>query len=208
MKTQLTYENYNYLRDNASNTNYYKSIYNLAWNTFKDGDYQDMIRIILDFECTRLRNKYYRKYSVREGFTPSLLQVYEDVQEFILTLYSIFEIDDNMSIDFFTVGFIDVLFCKGLMFSNIVNLLEENTNYGYDSGMSQIYDNISSMCEYNDIAAIYVYEYLKYLYDTAPSDNRDELVIFDRNTYDIEGDDISSYFNYLKGDLLFYVYNV
>ena len=207
MKTQLTYENYNYLRDNASNANYYKAIYNLAWNTFKDGDYQDMIRIILDFECTRLRNKYYRKYSVREGFTPSLLQVYEDVQEFILTLYSIFEIDDNMSIDFFTVGFIDVLFCKGLMFSNIVNLLEENTNYGYDSGMSQIYDNISSMCEYNDIA-IYVYEYLKYLYDTAPSDNRDELVIFDRDTYDIEGDDISSYFNYLKGDLLFYVYNV
>ena len=207
MKTQLTYENYNYLRDNASNTNYYKAIYNLAWNTFKDGDYQDMIRIILDFECTRLRNKYYRKYSVREGFTPSLLQVYEDVQEFILTLYSIFEIDDNMSIDFFTVGFIDVLFCKGLMFSNIVNLLEENTNYGYDSGMSQIYDNISSMYEYNDIA-IYVYEYLKYLYDTAPSDNRDELVIFDRDTYDIEGDDITSYFNYLKGDLLFYVYNV
>lgn len=207
MKTQLTYENYNYLRDNASNTNYYKAIYNLAWNTFKDGDYQDMIRIILDFECTRLRRKYYRKYSVREGFTPSLLQVYEDVQEFILTLYSIFEIDDNMSIDFFTVGFIDVLFCKGLMFSNIVNLLEENTNYGHDSGMSQIYDNISSMCEYNDIA-IYVYEYLKYLYDTAPSDNRDELVIFDRDTYDIEGDDISSYFNYLKGDLLFYVYNV
>ena len=207
MKTQLTYENYNYLRDNASNTNYYKAIYNLAWNTFKDGDYQDMIRIILDFECTRLRNKYYRKYSVREGFTPSLLQVYEDVQEFILTLYSIFNIDDNMSIDFFTVGFIDVLFCKGLMFSNIVNLLEENTNYGYDSGMSQIYDNISPMCEYNDIA-IYVYEYLKYLYDTAPSDNRDELVIFDRDTYDIEGDDISSYFNYLKGDLLFYVYNV
>lgn len=207
MKTQLTYENYNYLRDNASNTNYYKAIYNLAWNTFKDGDYQDMIRIILDFECTRLRNKYYRKYSIREGFTPSLLQVYEDVQEFILTLYSIFEIDDNMSIDFFTVGFIDVLFCKGLMFSNIVNLLEENTNYGYDSGMSQIYDNISSMYEYNDIA-IYVYEYLKYLYDTAPSDNRDELVIFDRDTYDIEGDDITSYFNYLKGDLLFYVYNV
>ena len=207
MKTQLTYENYNYLRDNASNTNYYKAIYNLAWNTFKDGDYQDIIRIILDFECTRLRNKYYRKYSVREGFTPSLLQVYEDVQEFILTLYSIFEIDDNMSIDFFTVGFIDVLFCKGLMFSNIVNLLEENTNYGYDSGMSQIYDNISSMCEYND-TVIYVYEYLKYLYDTAPSDNRDELVIFDRDTYDIEGDDISSYFNYLKGDLLFYVYNV
>lgn len=207
MKTQLTYENYNYLRDNASNTNYYKAIYNLAWNTFKDGDYQDMIRIILDFECTRLRNKYYRKYSVKEGFTPSLLQVYEDVQEFILTLYSIFEIDDNMSIDFFTIGFIDVLFCKGLMFSNIVNLLEENTNCGYDSGMSQIYDNISSMCEYNDIA-IYVYEYLKYLYDTAPSDNRDELVIFDRDTYDIEGDDISSYFNYLKGDLLFYVYNV
>ena len=207
MKTQLTYENYNYLRDNASNTNYYKAIYNLAWNTFKDGDYQDMIRIILDFECTRLRRKYYRKYRVREGFTPSLLNVHEDVQEFILTLYSIFEIDDNMSIDFFTVGFIDVLFCKGLMFSNIVNLLEENTNYGYDSGMSQIYDNISSMCEYNDIA-IYVYEYLKYLYDTAPSDNRDELVIFDRDTYDIEGDDISSYFNYLKGDLLFYVYNV
>lgn len=207
MKTQLTYENYNYLRDNASNTNYYKAIYNLAWNTFKDGDYQDMIRIILDFECTRLRRKYYRKYSVREGFTPSLLKVYEDVQEFILTLYSIFEIDDNMSIDFFTVGFIDVLFCKGLMFSNIVNLLEENTNYGYNSGMSQIYDNISSMCEYNDIA-IYVYEYLKYLYDTAPSDNRDELVIFDRDTYDIEGDDISSYFNYLKGDLLFYVYNI
>ena len=207
MKTQLTYENYNYIRDNASNTNYYKAIYNLMWNTFKDGDYQDMIRIILDFECTRLRNKYYRKYRVREGFTPSLLNVHEDVQEFILTLYSIFEIDDNMSIDFFTVGFIDVLFCKGLMFSNIVNLLEENTNYGYDSGMSQIYDNISSMCEYNDIA-IYVYEYLKYLYDTAPSDNRDELIIFDRNVYDIEGDDISSYFNYLKGDLLFYVYNV
>lgn len=207
MKTQLTYENYNYIRDNASNTNYYKAIYNLAWNTFKDGDYQDMIRIILDFECTRLRNKYYRKYRVREGFTPSLLNVHEDVQEFILTLYSIFEIDDNMSIDFFTVGFIDVLFCKGLMFHNIVNLLEENTNYGYDSGMSQIYDNISSMCEYNDIA-IYVYEYLKYLYDTAPSENRDELVLFDVDMYDIDSDNMSYYFNYLKGDLLFYVYNV
>lgn len=207
MKTQLTYENYNYLRDNASNTNYYKAIYNLAYNTFKDGEYQDMIRIILDFECTRLRNKYYRKYSVREGFTPSLLHIYEDVQEFILTLYSIFEIDDNMSIDFFTVGFIDVLFCKGQMFGDIVNLLEENNNYGHDSGMSQIYDNISSMCDYNDIA-VYVYEYLKYLYDTAPSENRDELVIFDRDTYDIDGDDISRYFNYLKGDLLFYVYNV
>ena len=207
MKTQLTYENYNYIRDNASNTNYYKAIYNLMWNTFKDGDYQDMIRIILDFECTRLRNKYYRKYRVREGFTPSLLNVHEDVQEFILTLYSIFEIDDNMSLDFFTVGFIDVLFCKGLMFHNIVNLLEENTNYGYDSGMSQIYDNISSMCEYNDIA-IYVYEYLKYLYDTAPSENRDELVLFDVDMYDIDSDNMSYYFNYLKGDLLFYVYNV
>lgn len=207
MKTQLTYENYNYLRDNASNTNYYKAIYNLAWNTFKDGDYQDMIRIILDFECTRLRNKYYRKYRVREGFTPSLLNVHEDVQEFILTLYSIFEIDDNMSIDLFTVGFIDVLFCKGLMFHNIVNLIEENTNYGFDSGLSQMYNNISSICEYNDIA-VYIYEYLKYLYDTAPSENRDELVLFDVDMYDIDSDNMSYYFNYLKGDLLFYVYNV
>lgn len=207
MKTQLTYENYNYIRDNASNTNYYKAIYNLMWNTFKDGDYQDMIRIILDFECTRLRNKYYRKYRVREGFTPSLLNVHEDVQEFILTLYSIFEIDDNMSIDLFTVGFIDVLFCKGLMFHNIVNLIEENTNYGFDSGLSQMYNNISSICEYNDIA-VYIYEYLKYLYDTAPSENRDELVLFDVDMYDIDSDNMSYYFNYLKGDLLFYVYNV
>ena len=207
MKTLLTYESYNYIRDNASNMKDYRAIYSLMWNTFKDGDYQDMIRIILDFECTRLRNKYYRKYRVREGFTPSLLHVYEDVQEFILTLYSIFEIDDNSSIEFFTVGFIDVLFCKGLMFNNIVNLEEENDSYKCDSGMSPMFNSISSMYEDNDIA-VYVYEYLKYLYDTSPAENRDELVIFDTDIYDIDGDDISCYFNYLKGDLMFCVYNV
>ena len=208
MKFQLTYENYNHIRDNAKSVEDYKYIYHTMWNTFRDGDYQDMIRIILDFECTRLRNKYYRKYRVREGFFPSLSNIYDDVQEFILTINSVFDIEETSLIEFFSIGFVDVLFCNGRLFDNIDNLEEEivDCEYYYNRlpDSTRIF-NISSRYEDNDIA-IYVYDYLKYLYNTTPIEGRDELVLSDTIVYGIEDD--TYYFSKLKGDLLFYVYNV
>ena len=210
MKNVLTYESYNYIRDNASNTKDYRAIYSLMWNTFKDGDYQDMIRIILDFECTRLRRRYYRKYRVREGFFPSLSNIYDDVQEFILTLNSIFDIDETSLVEFFSIGFVDVLFCNGRMFDNMENLETEVFEREYLSFYRELYngDNPRFSTEiYDDNGiATFVYDYLKYLYDTCPIDGRDELIISDDVVYGIEED--TYYFSNLKGDLLFYVYNV
>lgn len=208
MKFQLTYENYNYIRENAKSIDYYKFIYNNMWNTFRDGDYQDMIRIIMDFECTRLRNKYYKKYRVREGFFPSLSNIYNDVQEFILTLYSVFNIEETSLIEFFAIGFVDVLFCNARLFDSLDNLEEEivESEYYYNRipDSTRIF-NISSSYEDNEIA-IFVYDYLKYLYNTTPMEGRDELVLSDTIVYGIEDD--TYYFSKLKGDLLFYVYNI
>lgn len=204
MKFDLTYENYNRIRDKATNVKDYNLIYNLMWHTYQNCDYQDMIRIILDFECTRLRLKYYNKYKLRGNNPPLLGVVYDDVQEMILTMYSVFSIEETDSIDLFVIGFIDTLFCNGRMFDNINNLEEEVSDrlYYRDEYPDYMFKDCR-IYEENDIA-VFIHDYLKYLYESNPLVGRDELIIFDEAVYGL--DDDTYYFLHLKGEILEYVY--
>lgn len=201
---QLTYENYNLIRDRAESTNDYKGINDLMWSTFVNSDYSDMVRIILDFECTRLRRKYYSKYNMRGNNPPLLGSVFDDIQEMILTLYSVFEIEDSSLIDFFSIGFLDILFCNGEMFVDIDNLEAELDEQEYHSNFNPDMYSLYEIYTDNEIA-VFIHDYLKYLYNTTPLQGRDELIIFDTESYMIN--DSKEYFMYLKGDVITYVYN-